>query len=159
MLFSVMPTIGLHFQCCGCWTHEHFDEQKWNIAQKCLLGFFSLSLIDASALHDLFLSFGVFAAVLHLVKASVHVVKWPFINFIIANYIVWRIIWCFHIFKFHKGGQTSYKASILPSQRCCHDNRARHSRPPRDGEKERKWKDVEGRCKMMRKLKHSNETG
>lgn len=88
-----------------------------------------------------------------------YAVEWPLINFINANYIVWRIICSIHVFDFHKGGQTNYKATILPSQRCCHDNRARHSRPLRDGEQERKWKDVEGRYKMMSKLKQNDETG
>lgn len=66
-------------------------------------------------------------------------------------------VFTFKIF-FHKGGQTRYKSSILPFQHCCHDDRSRHSRPPRDGEKkERKWKDAQRRYKMMRKLKQRNE--
>lgn len=117
-----------------------------------------LPLIDSSNLHDVFLSFGIFSALLHL-KRRLHT---PFIHFIIDFFFFLREsfeVFTFEIF-FHKGGQTRYESSILPSQHCCHDDHARHSRPLRDSEKkERKWKDAERRYKMMRKLKQSNETG
>lgn len=138
----------------------------WAKAEHCstlFMRILGLSLIDSSVLHDLYLSFGVFSALLHskqLHMQHIYMEEWPFINFII-DFFFWESfeVFTFEIF-FHKRGQTKYESSILPSQRCCHDDRARHSCPPRVGEKkERKWKDAERRYKMMRKLKRCEERG
>lgn len=100
-------------------------------------------------MQDLFVSFSGFAAVLYgeqlhmqnmcLLEKSI--ITLDLVQQILLATKIYDDIHCIHIQIFPcKGGQVSDDSSILSSHRCCHDNRAQRSCPPRDGKRGEKTK-------------------